>query len=613
MDDLLPFYERELTFLRRHAREFADRYPKIAGRLAMSGEAVEDPHVERLMEAFALLTARVHKKLDDDYPQFTEALLQVLYPHYLRPFPSCSIARFDGGAAVAQLTAPARIERGTLLTTRPIQGISCRFRSVYDVDLAPLAVKGGQYDNVIKPPAGTRLPANVGASLNIRLEAQSDQVSLDQLLLERLRVFIDGEASLVTHVREAIFTRTVAIMVEVGPGPWIQLPVEALTPVGFSDEEAIIDYDARSHVAYRLLTEYFAYPEKFNFFDIDLASFTERLPAGTREYTIRILMTGMRDNVHENRLLEQVNAHTFVLGCTPVVNLFELRAEPIRVSHAASSYPIVADNRRPYAYEVYSIDSVKNVKQTQQGESVLEYRPFYSLRHGESLRESGRFWHINRNEQLAERSPGFEYEISIVDVSFNPAAPQSDTLSIDLTCTNRDLPSQMPYGLQGGDLFIEGGGVAKTISMMRRPTPTWRFQRGHGAHWRLISHLSLNHLSLADQGVDALRELLLLYDLPHSANNQRMIDGLDAISNRVTTARIDGEPFPTFVRGSEIRLSVKEDNFVGSGVHLFAQVMDHFFGLYVQANSFTQLVLLSSESEREILRCKPRNGESILV
>lgn len=613
MDDLLPFYERELTFLRRHAREFAERYPKIAGRLAMAGETVEDPHVERLMEAFALLTARVHKKLDDDYPQFTEALLQVLYPHYLRPFPSCSIARFDAGGALAQLTEPLRIERETLLNTRPIQGVTCRFRTAYAVDLAPIGVSHAGYETILTPPAGTPLPANASAAISIRLSALSDSATLDSLRDFKLRFFIDGESSLVTHVREALFTRTLAIAVDGGRGAWQLLPADALRPVGFADDEALIDYDARSHVAYRLLTEYFAYPEKFNFFELDFERIRACLPTSAREFTLRILMTGLRDNVREAKLLEQIDPNTFVLGCTPVVNLFTQRAEPIRVTHAKTNYSVVADHRRAHAYEVYAIVSVKDVRQTPQGEAVLEYRPFYALRHGESLDAVGRFWHMTRDEQLAARSPGFEYEISIVDLDFNPTQPQADTLSIDLVCTNRDLPAQMPYGEPGGDLFFEGGGPIKSVSLMRRPSLSTRFSRGHGAHWRLISHLSLNHLSLADRGIDALREQLMLYDLPRSAQNQRIIGGLESIGHRVTTARIEGEPFPSFVRGSEIRLTLNEDHFVGSGVHLFAEIMDRFFGMYVQANSFTQLIVLSARNQRELIRCKPRNGDSILV
>src|SRR5690606_40214068 len=162
VQDLLPFYERELAFLRRYGREFAERYPKIAGRLLISGDGSQDPHVERLIEAFALLSARVSKKIEDDYPEFTDALLEVMYPHYLRPFPSCSIARFDLGTAAAKLSAPVRVPRGTQLQSRPVRGVNCRFRTAYDVHLAPLAVKSARYREIAQPPMAVTLPPESG-------------------------------------------------------------------------------------------------------------------------------------------------------------------------------------------------------------------------------------------------------------------------------------------------------------------------------------------------------------------------------------------------------------------------------------------------------------------
>lgn len=612
MDDLLPFYERELTFLRRDAREFAQRYPKIAGRLLMAGDAVEDPHVERLMEGFALLTARIHKKLDDDYPEFTEALFQSLYPHYLRPFPSCSIARFDMGSGLAQLTSATGIPRGTELNTRPIRGIACRFKTTYDMQIQPVLLHEARYENVVKVPAGVHVASPISACITFDFSSASDAVSLSACA-GPLRFFVDGEASLVTAILNALFTHTAGVAVESASGQWQMLSPDVIHAVGFAANETLIDYDARSHAAYRLLTEYFAFPEKFNFFDLGLDQIAALLPSDARQARVRVLLSGIRHDGHESRLLERLTRDNFLLHCTPVVNLFRQAAEPIRLSHATSSYPVIADSRRAHAFEIFSVDSVLKVQQTPQGERMLEYRPFYALRHGETVDGTGRYWHMSRNETVAERSPGFEYEMAIVDIDFDPSAEQTEVLSIALTCTNRDLPSQMPYGQVGGDLFMEGGGIAKTVFFLRKPTPTYRFERGKGAHWRLISHLSLNHLSLVNEGVEALREMFKLYDLPRSATNQKLIDSVISVEHRAATTRMAGNPFPTFVRGSEIRLVVDEDALVGSGLHLFAQVLDHFFGLYVHANSFSRLVLVSAVSGQEILKCKPRNGQSILV
>ncbi|PIF75575.1 MULTISPECIES: type VI secretion system baseplate subunit TssF [unclassified Variovorax] len=616
MDELLPFYERELAFLRGYSQEFAKGYPKIAARLAISADASEDPHVERMIQSFALLTARISKKLDDDYPELTEALLEVMYPHYLRPFPSCSIAQFDaGGAALAKLSKPITIARGTELTSQPVRGGACRFRSVYDVTLAAVQVSNVVYHSVVNAPAQASLPRNATGCLSVTLEATGEQKSLGTLALTlaRLRTFIDAEPSLATALADAIFLKTAAVFVEPErSGKWTLVQGEALHPVGFDEADALIELPARSHPAYRLLSEYFAFPEKFNFVDIDLANALRHI-GSCRSITLHLVMTDVRADSPTARLLEGVSSRNLRLGCTPVINLFKQRSDPIRVTHAAAAYPVVADARRAFGFEVYSIDSVKLVKQTAEGDAYIEFRPFYSLHHGEHPKEAEHYWFARRNELVAQRSPGYETELSIVDIDFQPSLPQTETLSIDLTCTNRDLPHSLAFGLPGGDLFIEGNSVARSIRMLRRPTQTLRMPRGKGVQWRLVSHLSLNHLSLATSGLPALKEMLRLYDLGRSAVSARQIEAITAIEQQATTQWLPGKPFATFVRGIELRLTVDETGFVGSSLQAFARVMDHFFGLYVHLNSFTQLVIVSARDKEELVRCKPRSGESILL
>jgi len=611
MDDLLPHYERELTLLRQHARQFAERYPKIAGRLLLSGENVEDPHVERLIESFALLAARVHKKLDDEYPEFTSALLQVLYPHYLRPFPSCSIAHMDVGQSVAQLTAAIEVPRGTVLSTRPIRGVQCKFRTSYPVWIAPLGVQSARYENVVRAPDKTSLPAQASSVITLEIALLSEQANFQSLQLPSLRLFIDAESVLVAQLRKALFHGRVGLMLEHRAGAWQPLADACISSVGFADDESLLNFDARSAQAYRLLSEFFAFQEKFNFIDIDFAQLTARLPEQCRSFKLHFLLQSPLEAGLDERLLEQISTQHFKLQCTPVVNLFKQHADPIRLTHEHVEYPVVADHRRAYAYEVYSLDSVYKVVQTAQGESILEYRPFYSLKHGDKAGER-RYWHLSRDEVVAEISPGFEYQIALVDSDFDPAAVQTETLSMELTCTNRDVPAQMPYGRSEGDLFLEGG-AARTIKLLRKPTQTWRFKRGRGGQWRLISHLSLNHFSLTSMGGEVLREALALYNITGSAQNTRMIEAIQEIKQIPAVTRVAGNPFPVFVRGVEVRITLNEDGFVGTGVHLFAQMLDHFFGMYVHANSFTQLVFVSANTGEEILRCKPRNGELNLV
>ncbi|MEG1324462.1 MAG: type VI secretion system baseplate subunit TssF, partial [Janthinobacterium sp.] len=444
--------------------------------------------------------------------------------------------------------------------------------------------------------------------------ATAEQISLAQLGVAKLRVFIEGEPSFCAALRDALFMRTLKAYVEADDsGRWSALAQIPLSPAGYAEDDALIPFSARSHPAYRLLTEYFCFPEKFNFFDIDLAALCAPLPSGCRRITLHLALAGLRTDSNTARMLGTMSTNNLLLGCTPVVNLFRQRGEPIRLTHTAASYPVLADARRAYAFEVQAIESVKLVRQTPQGESITEFRPFYSLRHGQTPAKDGHYWVMRRDDTISEKSPGYETEITIVDIDFDPAAIETDTLSLELSCTNRDLPAQLTYGLRGGDLFLEGGSSVRSISFLRKPTESQRFERGRGAHWRLISHLSLNHLSLSGSGLEAFQEMLTLYDLPRSATSQRQISGIAAIEHKAANAWLPGNPFACLVRGIEVRLTLDEEAFVGSGIHAFAHIVECFLGLYVHANSFTQLVVLSKKSGEELLRCKPRSGDLSLV
>lgn len=614
MDELLPYYEQELGFLKRYSREFADRYPKIAGRLLMGGEVCEDPHIERMIQAFALMNARTAKRLDDDYPEFTEALFEVLYPHYLKPFPSCSIVKFDFGAALNQLTVPSKIERGTSLSTRPVKGVSCRFKTVFDVIVAPLRIAEVRFDALAAAPEYVPVSAKTTSIISIKLELTAEQVTFEQLNLPALRFFIDGETSFCARLKDTLFLNTLAALIETPLNKqWLQLTKVPIAAAGFDENDALIPFAARAHPAYRLLTEYFGFPEKFNFFDLDIAAIVRKIPKASREFTLHLLVGGIRADSNQARALSELSAKHIQLGCTPVINLFNQKGDPIRVTHTTAYYPVVADARHAYAYEVYSIDSVKMVRQTRQGESITTFRPFYSLRHTEKSEASGHYWALRRNEKLASTSPGYETEISIVDIDFNPAETESQTLSLDLTCTNRDMPSMLAYGLPGGDLYLQGGSVVNAIHFLRKPTVSHRFERGRSMQWRLISQLSLNHLSLDKGGLEVLQEILRLYDIRNSPASQRLISGITGLDTRTTTAWLAGNPFACLVKGMEVRLTLDEEHFVGSGIDSFTRVMEHFLGLYVNTNSFTQLVLVSKKTGEEIVRCAPRSGDQSLA
>lgn len=606
MEDLLPHYERELAFLRGHSREFAERYPKVAGRLLLSGEGCDDPHVERMIESFAFLSARVSRKLEDSYPKFTEALLNVLYPHYLRPFPACSIAHFDSGAGTR-----AVIPRGTELHSRPVEGITCRFRTAWSVNVLPARIAEFRFEATARVPVGVSVPRNSNGILSLRVLLP--EVAPTQGAHAPLRLYIDAETSVASTLRDALFLRCAMVWVEnddVGPHVLEQSPV---VEVGFDAAEGLIDFPDNSHDAYRHLTEYFAFPEKYNFLDLVLDRLPPRMRTGREIRVHFVLGDHLTSKGYADQLLSTVSASTLKLGCVPVVNLFTRRGEPIRATGRSARYPVVADARQPHGYEVYSIDSVRRLRKGSEGESATQFRPFFSLKHGETRVRDGHYWFAERDEQVAARNPGYEVALTVVEPDFEPFESRTDVLSVDLSCTNRNLPQMLAIGQEGGDLFMEGGSPVRAIRLLRKPTASCRLDQAGEGQWRLVSHLSLNHLSLTASGTPAFREMLSLYDTRQSAVSRRQISSIQKVEQREKTRWTTGRPFACFTRGVEVRVTVDEEGFVGTGLHLFGAVVDRFLGLYVHLNSFVQLVLVSGRTGEELLRCEPRSGDSILL
>ncbi|WP_426088742.1 type VI secretion system baseplate subunit TssF [Janthinobacterium sp. PSPC1-1] len=614
MEQLLPYYERELGLFRQYTREFSSRYPKAAGRLLIAGDTCEDPHVERLIQSVALLTARVAKRLDDAYPQFTHALLDTLYPHYLRPFPSCSIVRIaadeaPGGGQLAQLV---HVPRGTVLRSQPVQGVACKFTSAYDVTLAPLAISSLHFSAIIDAPPGLRLPDGASALLSIHFTSSSDNYHLDQAGFSSLRLFADGEPSVRAALLDALFLRGAGAYVALDEhGPWLAVDGTLLTPAGYAEDDALIPISARSHPALRLLTEYFAFPEKFHFIDIAWSRLAALLPKQCRQFTLHLPLKGVRSDSHEARLLSGVSRDNLLLGCTPVVNLFAKSGVPIRLTHTEPDYALLADATHAFAYDIHSIEAVTVVRKDEAGERLSTFLPLYASLQGSQAEhgpEQGQYWLARRDEAVAAISPGHEMRLSLIDPQFSPGSAACATVSTQLLCSNRDLPTQLHYGLPGGDLLAEDVPDGIPARFLRKPTSSMRFLAD--THWRLIAHLSLNYASLTQAGLGEFQKMLSLYDLPRSPTTQRLIQGIVTLEHGSTRAWMPTVPFPSLMPGIAVRLGIDEQAFVGSSIYIFAQVLQRYFALNSQLNCFSQLTLLSQRSGEELIRCPERSADA---
>jgi type VI secretion system protein ImpG len=615
--DLLEYYERELSFLRQMGAEFADKYPKVASRLQLEPGKCEDPHVERLLEAFAFLAARVRLKIDDEFPEITESLLGILYPTFLAPVPSMSVVQFVLNSEQVSVQTGQTIPKASTLASAPVDGIPCRFRTAYPVTIWPVEVRAARFEQA---PAVTiegrdartvlHLDLHIlgGAALSELKEKASEG---DERPLSRLRFYLQGEGKVVHSLYELLFND--ALAVELRPGASapdseaVTLGPEALRPVGFDDDETLLPTPDRLFRGYRVLQEYFSFPEKFLFVDLDGL---ERLKgrAFTDTLDVRILLG--RPFAAER----SISAQTFRLHATPVVNLFSQMAEPIRVTHLSHEYRVIPNLRRPGAHEVWSVDSVTSTGADL--DTVRTYQPFFAFRHDAERTGQQALWHASRRPSERKDDEGTEVFLTLVDMNFDPTVPDTDTLTVHVTSSNRDLPGRLPFGNPEGDFQLEGPGVFTAIRSLVKPTASLRPPLRRGAHWRLISHLALNVLSLVERegekGPEALREILRLYDISDSSVTRQQIDGISKLSAR-RVVRPLRDIHPGFVRGLEVSIDFDEQNFVGSGVYLFASVLERFLSLYASVNSFSQLVASTKQREGVMRRWPPRTGDQIVL
>jgi type VI secretion system protein ImpG len=605
IDDFLSYYDRELVHVRRLAAEFAEQHPKIAGRLRVTADAVEDPHVARLIEAFSFLTARIRQKLDDEFPELTNALVGVLYPHYQAPIPSMAIAQFT---CQPDLTEPHAVPRGTEIEAEPVDGEVCRFRTCHPAMLWPIVLEAASLTGrPVVAPVNPRAPGAL-ATLRLTLRCRVPDMTFARLGVDSLQFYLRGQTQQVFPLYQLIFNNTVSIALADSasdPAPVI-LPASMINPVGFGRDEGMLPYSARSLPGYRLLTEYFAFPEKFVFFEITGLSAKTLVAAGNKLEIFFYFDLGMA-NLERN-----ITAENFALGCVPVVNLFRQRAEAIPLTHMTAEYRVVPDVRRPAATEIYSIDQVTAT--SPKGES-RGFRPFYSTRH-DGADGSDRYWYATRKPSARSGDSGTEVFVSLVDLAFDPRIPDDWVLSVDTTCINRDIPARLPYGGGRPALeFVDGRSAVARIACLTPPTATLRPRMGQSGRWRLISHLTLNYLSLVDgaEGAEALREMLRLYDFRDSSDTRAIIDSVLTVASRRAVARAPSRDMGPFCRGIDVAIEFDEKRFTTSGIFLLAMVLERFLGLYCSINSFSRLTARIKGRMGILRQWPPRAGNQALL
>ncbi len=614
---LYHYYERELTFIRQFAQEFAKQYPAAAGRLLLEPNRSTDPHVERLIESFALLTGRIQHKIDDEFPELTSALLSVLYPHYLAPIPSMTIVQFELDPSRGQVAKGYTIDRLSRLRTRPVGDLPCKYRTGYPVTIWPIRVRSARlsrppFPRGLSPPRGTQ------SAMVIQLECVGGMKFAD-LALDVLRLYLKGESETVALLYEVLFNHALEVVFRDPAGsatpPPVSLPPhESLSQVGFDREDGLLPYPPQSFVGYRLLSEFFAFPYKFHF--VDIRGLRRACQAG---YLNQLEVVLFLDRSWP-KLEQDITADTFRLGCTPAINLFEQTAEPIALTKARHEYRIVPDVANPKGMEVYSVEQVTSVDPIA-GETT-EYLPFYSLRHGATLEGESDFWYASRRPATRPNDRGTEVFLNLVNLGFDPINPSDPSLVIRTTCTNRELPAILQQAGERLVFELEAAAPLSSIRCVQSPSLPLRPPLRRGSYWRLVSHLCLNHLSLSNtiEGRESLQEILRVYDLSDPGSDRQrsmvarqLIEGITAVSSRRVTGRLPGAGVEGFCRGMEVTIEFDEEKYVGSGVFLFASVLERFLGLYTTINSFTKLIAGTKQGEGVLKTWPARTGDQQLI
>lgn len=618
---LLEFYNRELQYIREMGGEFATAFPKIAGRLGLDAFECSDPYVERLLEGFAFLTARIHLKMDAEYPHFTQHLLETTYPHYLAPTPSMVVVQMQPDLAEGNLAEGVTIPRHTILRSQlgPEDQTACQYRTAHDVTLWPLQLTKADY--VSREVATVQIPRHLRseakAMLSVRLQTTAG-LNFDELSLDRLTLFVRGREEMPLRLYEQIFAHAIAVVVH-PPGrepPWQNvLSSDTILPVGFEDHQAMLPFDSRSFHGYRLLHEYFAFHRRFMFAELTgLRSSLKRCQGNEIELLI------LFDQV--DRSLEDIVDHeNLVPFCSPAINLFSQPADTIHLNAKEHEYHLVPDRTRPLDLEVYSV--TRAVGRGASDASDQEFRPLYASADFTGSQDEQAYFALRRQPRVISsrqqltgpRSSysGSEVFLSLVDGREAPYRPDLNLLLVDTLCTNRDLPLFMPVGKSYTDFTLDTGQPVDWIRCVAGPSepkPSFAFESGD-LIWRLINHLSLNYRSLVDSGdgggARALRELLMLYSHRSDRSVQKQIDGVRSVSTRQIVRRLPGPGPLSMGRGLEVTLMVDEAGFQGIGAYLLGAVLERFFAKYVSINSFTETVL-RSESRQEIKRWPMRIG-----
>ena len=601
IEEVLPYYEKQLQEFSQQSREFANKYPKIAQRLSLNQEQIDDPHIERLIQAFSLISARIDKKLNDSYQIFTRSIFEVMFPQYLKPFPACSIVSFEDVNKIKQLSNAHRIPKNTSLKSKSVRGVQCEYRTVQNVTLLPIALKAVNF----KTHPSAHIHLNRNATLILDFEIFNHQLKL--LQQHQLPIYLDAISSFPLQVMDQIFKSETQFSIKIHDQEFkIPNPFELL---GFTEEESLLPVDQHTHHAYRLLLEYFCFPDKFSFLNLNM-DFLNQVEPDTSNFELHLHFKMNLNDQAAIRNYSELDLANFKLFTTPVINLFEKQAEPQKINHQRLEYSLISDAHHPEYYQVYSVSEMNLIREKSDKEQFAhQVLPFFAMSH---YRHEGAQFYYHLQPEIASTQKN-DLKFSLISKSLEPQNTFSDFISTRLLCCNRDLPYES-YNKDQNALSLNDSQLARRGVLLKRPSLPYIFKQSQKEQWRIISHLCLNNLSLMKgDAVTHLKELLELYNLPASKENQQMIEAIQSIDFSLSQKLLDHKPFPLFVRGVSAKVKMNNEAFRGSSLYVFVQLLNHIFNLKVQMNSYVEMVVIDAATEQEVYQCVQNVGGKKLL
>ena len=593
---LLQFYIQELAHVRDAGAEFAGRFPKIASRLGMDATEVHDPYVERLLEGFAFLTARVQLRLHEEFPRFTEQLLNRISPNFLAPVPAMGVVQFNTNNTDQALKKGLHVQAGTVLQSQVAKGIQtpCKFRVAHGFTLWPLEIQNIEHGAFKGSTPRVQGKGLVRSAMHVTLH-NTAQLPLAELAIDALDLHVSCSDEYAYTLFERICYKTISVGVRAqGQETWQYLPLEQIQPLGLEDEHALLPADSRQFSGTRLLQEFFAFPQRFLFFRI---GGLKKYLAGYHQQVFELALCFEDSSPDLDRAL---GIDSLALNCTPVINLFEHTCDRLVLDERLHELHIQPNRSKPMDYEVHSVLSVQghgangisaipalysNTDEHNLGTTQYMVRRVPTQASEKHVREGGRSTYTGSEVYLGLTQPTGELA----------SKHGLQQLGVRALCTNRDLPLLIPLGQGPTDLMWPGNLPVQSIRFLRGPSRPKAPVHNGQACWQLIEHLSLNYLGLIDEGdhetgngAAVFGQLLAVHADPTQSAHQQLVRAIQGIQSSPVVSRILRKGRPAVVRGVKVTLTIDELAMQGLGVAVLGGVLARYLASHVSVNSFVQ-------------------------